>query len=140
MARRLLAFGLAFVLIGGPVAADVCEAFCAQHAGHSMDSTVSAPHHHHSVEAASPPSYQHHSDAASSAATQSARLMALPHGCAHLEAIASESRELMRAPLATAVVTVARITPLLAHVLPTSQMDSRHGPPTPIRSTSPLRI
>ena len=140
MARRLLAFALAFVLIGGPLAGDVCEAFCAQHAGHSLDSTVPAPHHHHSAEAASPLAYHHHSDAASAAATQSARLMALPHGCGHLEAIVSESRELMRAPIATAVVTIARITPLLAHVSPTSQMDSRHGPPTPIRSTSPLRI
>jgi len=140
MARRLLAFGLAFVLIGGPLAGDVCEAFCAEHSGHSIDPTVSASHHHHSVEAASPNSYHHHSDVASSAATQSARLMALPHGCGHLEAIASESRELMRAPVATAVVTMARITPLLAHVLPTSQMDSWHGPPIPIRSTSPLRI
>ena len=139
MARRLLAFGLAFALIGGPVAADVCEAFCAQHAGHSIDSTVSASHHHHSVETPSPPSYQHHSDAASSAA-QSARLMALPHGCGHLEAIVSEPRELMRATIAAAVVTMARITPLLAEVLPTSQMESRHGPPTAIRSTSPLRI
>jgi hypothetical protein len=46
----------------------------------------------------------------------------------------------VRAPIVTAVLTMAPITPLLARVLPTSQMDSRHGPPTPIRSTSPLRI
>ena len=72
--------------------------------------------------------------------TQSPKLVALWHGCGHLEAIVSESRELTRAPLANAVVTVARITPLLVKVLPTSQMDSRHGPPIPIRSTSPLRI
>jgi hypothetical protein len=127
MPRRLLAFALAFVVIGGPLASDVCAAVCAEHAGHSSDSTVPASHHHHS-------------DAAAAPATQSASLMALPHGCGQLEGIVSESRELTRAPLATAVVTVARITPLLVKVLPTSQMDSRHGPPIPIRPTSPLRI
>ena len=140
MARRLLAFALAFVLIGGPLAGNVCEAFCAQHAGHSLHSTVPVSHHHHSAEAATPLSYHHHSDAPSAAAPQSARFMALPHGCGHPEAIVSESRELMRAPIVTAVLTMAPITPLLGHVLPTSQMDSRHGPPTSIRSTSPLRI
>ena len=66
--------------------------------------------------------------------------MPLSHGCGHLEAIVTESRELTQAPIANAVVTMARVTPLLVHVLPASEMDSRHGPPTPIRSTSPLRI
>lgn len=140
MGRRLLAFGLAFVIIGGPLAGDVCEAFCAEHAGHSIDATVPASHHHHSADLVRQPSHHHHSDAALALARQSAGLMALPHGCGHLEATVSEPRELTRAPNATAVVTVVRITPLLVHVLPTPQMDSRHGPPTPIRSTAPLRI
>ena len=139
MARRLLAFALAFVIIGGPLSADVCEAACREHAGHSIDSTVPSSHHHHSAEIVRQPSHHHHSDVAP-AATQRAKLMALWHGCGHLEAIVSESRELTRGSLATAVVTVARVTPLLVPVLPTFQMDSRHGPPPPIRSTSPLRI
>jgi hypothetical protein len=66
--------------------------------------------------------------------------MPLPHGCGHLEAIVTESRELTRAPIVKAVVTMARITPLLVHALPASEMAGRHGPPTPIGSTSPLRI
>jgi hypothetical protein len=140
MARRLLAFALAFVIIGGPLAADVCEAACTEHAGHSIDSTVPPSHDHHSAEVVRQPSHHHHSDVAPAAATQSAKLMALWHGCGHLEAIVSESRELTRASLATAVVTVARVTPLLVLGLPTSPMDSRHGPPPPIHSTSPLRI
>jgi len=140
MARRLLAFALAFVVIGGPLAGNVCEAVCAEHAGHSIDSTAPASHHHRSAEAVRQPSHHHHSDVASAAATQSAKVMTLWHGCGHLEAIVSESRELTRAPFATAVVTVARVTPLLVRVLPTFQLDSRHSPPRPIRSTSPLRI
>jgi hypothetical protein len=140
MARRLLACALASVIIGGPLAADVCEAACTEPAGHSIDSTVPPSHHHHSAKVVRQPSHHHHSDAAAAAATQSAKLIALWHGCGHLEAIVSESRELTRASLATAVVTVARVTPLLVLVLPTFQMDSGHGPPRPIRSTSPLRI
>jgi hypothetical protein len=140
MARRVLAFTLAFVIIGGPLAADVCEAACTAHAGHSIDSTVPPSHDHHSAEVVTQPPHHHHSDVAPAAATQSAKLVAPWHGCGRPEAMVSESRELTRAPIATAVVTVARITPLLVLVLPTSQMDSRHGPPPPIHSTSPLRI
>lgn len=140
MARRLLAFALAFVILGGPLAADVCEAACAEHAGHSINSTVPPLHDHHSAEAVRQPSHHHHSGVAPAAATPSAKSMALWHGCGHLEAMISESRELTRASLATAVVTVARVTPLPVLVLPTFEMDSRHGPPSPIRSISPLRI
>jgi hypothetical protein len=140
MARRLLAFALAFVIIGGPLAADVCEAACTEHAGHAIDSTVPPLHDHHSAEGVSQPSHHHHSDVAPAAATQSAKLVALWDACGHLEGIVSESRELTRASLANAVGTVARVTPLLVLVLPTFQMDSRHGPPPPIHSTSPLRI
>jgi hypothetical protein len=140
MTRRLLAFALAFVVIGGPLAGNVCEAVCAEHAGHSIDSTVSASHHHHSAEAASQPSHQHHSNAAPAAATQRARLVALSHGCGHLEAIVTSSRELTRAPIVKAVMTMAPIRPLPVPALPASEMNSRHGPPTPIRSISLLRI
>jgi hypothetical protein len=140
MARRLLAFALALLIIGGPLAADVCEAACTEHAGHSIDSTVPPSHHHHPAEVVEQPSHQHHSDVGAAPATKHPRLTALWHRCGHLEATVSESRELTRASLATAVVTVARVTPLLVLVLPTSQMDSRHGPPPPIHSTSPLRI
>ena len=140
MARRLLAFALAFVIVGGPLAADVCEAACTEHVGHSIDSTAPISHHHHSAEVVRQPTHHHHSDVAPAAATQSAKLMALWRGCGDLEAIVSESRVPTRASLATAVVAVARITPLLVLVLPTFQMDSRHGPPPPIRPTLPLRI
>lgn len=139
MARRLLAFALAFVVIGGPLAGDVCAAVCAKHEGHSTGSTVRASPHHHSVEAVGQPSHHHHSDAAAAPAALSARLMPLPHGCGHFGAIISESRELTPAPLVKAVLTMPRITSLRAHVLPPSDRDSLHGPPTSIRSISPLR-
>src|SRR5205809_4689609 len=129
MARRLLAFALAFVVIGGPLAGDVCDAVCAEHAGHSTDSTVPASYHHHSGETVTQPSHHHQADAAAVPASQSAGFMPRPHGCGHLEAIVAESRELTSAPIVKAVVMMARITSLLVHVSPPSELDSRHGPP-----------
>jgi hypothetical protein len=140
MAQRLLAFALAFVVMGGPLAGDLCEAVCAEHAGHSINSTVPASHHHHFSESVTQPSRHHHSDAAAAPASRSAGFNPLSHECGHLEAVVTESRELTPAPIVKAVVTMVRNTPLLVHVSPSSELDSRHGPPTPIRSTSPLRI
>ena len=140
MAQRLLAFTLAFVVIGGPLAGDVCKAVCAGHAGHSIDSMVPAAHHHHSAEAARQPAHHHHPDAAAAPATRGPGFMPLPHRCGYLDAVVTESPELTRAPIVQAVVTMAGIAPLLLHGLPASEMGSRHGPSTPIRSTSPLRI
>jgi hypothetical protein len=140
MARRLLVFALAFVVIGGPLAGDVCEAVCAGHTGHASGSAVLASHHHPVAETIRKPSHHHHSGSASAPATRSAIVMPPPHACGRLEAIVTESRELARAPIGTAVVTMSRITPWVVQVLPASEKDSRHGPPTPIRSISPLRI
>jgi hypothetical protein len=138
MARRLLGFVLAFVIIGGPVAAGVCEAACTEHAGHSLDSTVPPSHDHHSAGVVRQPSHRHHSDVVPAAAAERATLMA--PGCGHPEAIVSEARVQSRASLATAVMTGSRAARLRVLVVPTLQMDSRHRPPPPIRSTSALRI
>jgi len=137
---RLLAFALAFVIVGGPLAGDVCEAVCAEHQGHSSDSTVPASHHHHSTEVVSQPLHHHHADTAAAPAARSARFTPPPHHCGYLDAIVTESRELTPAAVVNAVVTTARVVPLLESVLLASEMDRRHGPPTPPRSASPLRI
>jgi hypothetical protein len=140
MAQRLLAFALAFVIVGGPLASDVCEAVCAEHVAHSIASTMPASHHHHAGEAVSQPLHHHHADTAAAPATQSAGFMPPPHRCGYLEAIVTDSRGATRAPIVKAVMTTACVTPVLGHVLAASELDSRHGPPIPIRSTSPLRI
>jgi hypothetical protein len=140
MARRLLAFALAFVIVGGPLAGDVCEAVCAEHAGHSIDSTVPASHHHHSTGVVSQPLHHHHSDTAAAPAARSAGFTPPPHDCGYLNAIITESRELTPAPVITAVMTTARVVPLLGPVLSASEIDRRHGPPTATFSASPLRI
>jgi hypothetical protein len=139
MARRLLGFALAFVIVGGPLAADVCEAVCAEHAGHSIASTVPASHRHHAAEAGQP-LHHHGSDTATSSPTRRAGLMPLPQWCGYLEAIVTDSRKMTRPPIVEALVTTARLTSSLVPVLAASERDSRHGLPIPVRSTSPLRI
>jgi hypothetical protein len=137
MVRRLLAFALAFVVIAVPLAADVCAAACAEHAGHSIDSLLSTPHHHHPD---SQPSPHHQSEAASAPVTQRTVFKSLPHRCGRLDAVISESPDVTASHIVSAAATMARFTPLFVHVSPASAMDSRHGPPAPSRPTSPLRI
>jgi hypothetical protein len=140
MSRRLLAFALAFMIVGGPIAADVCEAACAGHAEHAIDATMPPSHQHHHGAVINQPSLHHHSDVVPPAATQSARFLVRWHGCDHLEGIVAESRNPTPAPVATADVTEARVAPPLIPVLPSSRADNRHGPPASIRSTAPLRL
>ena len=139
MARRLLTFALAFVIIGAPLAGDVCGAFCAAHAGRSADPTLPLSQSHSSADA-SQALHHHHSDTRPAPATGSTALRPVSHACAQVDAVISESRELSRAPIVGAAVTLSRILPTLARTLPPSDSDGQHGPPPPIRSTSPLRI
>jgi hypothetical protein len=135
MSRRLLAFALAFVVIAVPVAADVCEAVCGEHAGHSIDQLVSESHQHPDGQRS-----HHHAGALTAQAAPSAALKPPPHRCGRLDAVVTESRDLRVSHIDNTTVTRAHFTPLFVHVWPTSAVDSRHGPPAPTRSTSPLRI
>ena len=138
MARRLLAFALAFVVIGAPLAGDACEAFCAAHAG-QVDPTLPVSHHH---AAASLSSHHHHSEPSPVPASRTGNTALRPvaHDCVQSDAVVAESRELTRAPIAAAAASVPRLTPTLAQVLSASDIDGGRRPPTAIRSTAPLRI
>src|SRR6266853_5740424 len=110
MARRLLAFALAFVVIGAPLAGDACGAFCAAHAGHAIDPTVPVSHHHSSA-AARQASHHHHADVPPISAPPAGVTALRPasHDCAQADAVISESRELTPAPI-VGIATVARVT------------------------------
>jgi len=123
MAHRLLAFALACCVIGTPLAGQVCGVLCASTTGSSR-----AVHQHH-----------HHSDVQSPPAG-GADLRPVSHECAQLDGVVTDTREVSRTAGIAAAVTVARIAPSLAGALPSFAPDSRHGPPVPIRSASPLRI
>jgi hypothetical protein len=141
MARRLLAFALALVIIGAPLAGNACGAFCAAHVGHAIDPTMPVSHHHSSA-AASQGSHHHHADVppVSALPTGFTALRPASHECAQPDAILSESRELTRAPIVGVTATVARVTPALARALPSSHGVHQHRPAAPISSALPLRI
>jgi hypothetical protein len=137
MVRRLLAFALALVVIGAPLAGDACGAFCAAHA---IDPIPVSPHD--ASVGVSPASHHHHAEfpPVPAPATGDAALRTVSHECAQVDAVVAESRELTRAPIVGAATGVVRLTPVLARALTPSDVDGRHGPPAPIRSISPLRI
>jgi hypothetical protein len=141
MARRLLAFALAFIVIGAPLAGDACGAFCAAHAGHAIDPTMPVSHHHSSV-AASQASHHHHADVAPISAPPSSVPALRPalHECGQADAVISESRELTRTPIVGVTAVVARVMPTLARALPSFHGVHQHRPATPISSALPLRI
>src|SRR6185436_8645377 len=107
MDQRLVAFALALVVIGGPLASDVCGAVCAEHTGHHRTSTMAPSHHHHSEPAAAQHSH-HHSETAAPV-TRGVRFTPRPHVCSALDAVVTESRELRRAAADSAVVTTVSL-------------------------------
>ena len=141
MARRLLAFALAFVVIGAPLAGDACGAFCAAHAGHAIDPTMPVSHHHSSA-AATQASHHYRADIPPVSAPPAGFTALRPpsHECAQPDAVISESRELTRAPIVGVTATAAHVTPALARALPSSSGVRQHRPAAPISSALPLRI
>ena len=99
MVRRLVAFAVAFMVVGGPVANDICEASCVGHGGHSNRPTVPDSHHRHA--AATHAEHDHHSAAEASKVPSSTAVIPVPHMCGHVEAVLTESRDVVRAPAAT---------------------------------------
>src|SRR5438067_9511831 len=97
MARRLLAFALAFVVIGGPVVHDLCEAACAAHRGHSSRNEPVS--HRHDLATGASHAAHHHEAAAEPTGTANTRAMIpVPHACDHVDAVLTASREVVRAP------------------------------------------
>jgi hypothetical protein len=140
MARRLLAFAVALVIIGAPLAGDACGAFCAAHAGHAIDPTIPVSHHHSS--AASQGSHHHHADVPPVLVPPAGftALRRASHECAQADAVISESRELSRTPIVGVTAIVARVTPALAQALRSSHGVHQRRPATPVSSALPLRI
>jgi hypothetical protein len=138
MVRRLFALALASIVIGAPVVADLCEARCARHAGHPVDTKEpAAAHHHHPSDSAT-----RHPDSSPAAAQRStgAATTPVPRACGHLDVVLTEFRHVVRAPMLKVVLTTDAATPILVRESTPVACDSRHSPPGPIRSVSPLRL
>ena len=139
MPSRLLAFVLACVVIGAPLGREVCGVFCTDQATRSIGPAAPDAHHHSSA-VASHASHDHHRPDDPSAPAGVAGLRSVSHECARLEAVVIGLRDLSWGSSVADGVTVARITAIPVRAVLSSDLDGRHGPPVPSRSTSPLRI
>jgi hypothetical protein len=137
MARSLLAFALAFIFALAPVAEEICEVTCAERAGHFGLATTHASPHHHSDEVQSQ-ALHHHARPADGFAATTVAVRAALIGCGHADAVVSESREIVRAQLVSAILTT--IDSITISMSPSAEVGSRHSPPVPSRSPSQLRI
>lgn len=138
MARRLLTLIVAIVVTAAPVAAQICEATCTQHAGHSESHNSS--HHHHSATVSGQSHHHDHSASVPQPTSGNPTAGSQPRACGHVAAVVTESRETMRSSVATIAITTPRIAAPIDHATELHGFDSRHGPPVSIRSIAPLRI
>lgn len=138
MARRLVTLMLALVVTAAPVAAQICEAVCAHtsQASHSE----SAPHQHHSVTASAP---AHHHDRSATPlpfAPTNHALSTQLRPCVQVAAVAAESRQNVWDSVAPLVLPILYGEAPNVDGIQAPHIDSRHGPPVPVRSIAPLRI
>jgi hypothetical protein len=140
MARRLLAFALALGLAGAPVASEICRTLCANDSGDPVASQGVASHHQHSADNQAQDSHRHHSAAQAGPLSTGAAMQPVTHACRELISIVVESRESVRAPVATGILPTTGLAILSVQALPAADVDGRHGPPGAIRSIAPLRI
>jgi hypothetical protein len=137
MAPRLFTLIVAIVVTAAPVAAQICEATCTQHAHseshsswrHCHSATVSGQSHHHEHSASVP------RDTAGNPTVGSQ-----PRACGHVAAVVTQSRETTCSSDATIAITTPGIAAPIDHATELHGFDSRHGPPVSIRSIAPLRI
>jgi hypothetical protein len=124
MARHLLAFALVFVIVGGPVVANVCDAICASP---DLASTASHAHHH-----SSPPS----------APSVSVVLNAVPYTCEHQAPDTfglHQARQLLTAP-AFVTVPMFSLSPSSNAPLGCRILDIEQSPPGILALTTQLRV
>ena len=138
MVRRWLTWALAVVVLGAPVASDMCEATCAGHQGH-QSRHEGASHDHQPVSSSARAAHHHGTVAAPIQSVGGAEIAPVTHVCDRLDAVTTESRQGLR--IASNVPAAAvDVVSTLPGALASTDVNSRHGPPLPVRSTSPLRI
>src|SRR5207248_11629373 len=120
----------------GALARDATSPPCAAHPAHpSPNEPVS---HHHDVATGASHSGHHHEAAAGRTGTaNTAAMIPVPHACDHVDAVLTASREVVRAPVPNDASAAVDIAPVLLRALPPTDIDSRHGPPARLQSTSP---
>ena len=125
MVRRLSAWVLAAVLVGAPVANDVCGLVCQTHQTHEMGAMAGHAHHSHG-----------------GVHTTLATLMSGPHGCEHLSTVlVAAIQQILQGLAAPALAAVQPfVPPLDAGVLVARSSDIEHSPPGSFALIAQLRV
>src|SRR5262245_18398827 len=139
MPHRLSAFALSLVLAVLPVAVEICEVRCSEHLAHEAAHAAISHHHHTAISPLSTVA-QHQVSGSAMASNQTVTMTAVLRGCVQLEAVANESREILRKPVAGRVTATASLPQILITVRPYGDADTQTAHPAPSRSISQLRI
>jgi hypothetical protein len=137
MVRRGFAFVVVLVVLGTPVARDICDAACREHVPHPA---TSAAQHHQPANTAGEPSHHGHLDAESVKHSTNATLDPAAQSCRDLASRVGESRDTGRACFARAARTSPGAPVPGVDVRASSDVASGHGPRPGPPSTAPLRI
>jgi hypothetical protein len=135
-----MAFALAFVFGAAPVAGQACEVMCAEHVGHTFGTHSAVSHHHHTEGMPAATTHHHAPSPEALSAQRLAMTMGAWRNCVQSDAVVSESRQVVRGPMLDAITGSANTTLAIASVLRPSATDRQHGPQTPTRSISQLRV
>jgi hypothetical protein len=135
---RFLVLALTLVFAAAPVAADVCETTCVEHAGHSPSTSGGGSQHHHGSMAAEHAGHHHHATQATGSPTV-VLAPSITHDCCFSVAVVSDSRDITRAPMLRGGLTAATNLTVVRAAFPTDG-DNRHGRPAPISSLTQLRV
>jgi hypothetical protein len=137
MGVRRLGFALSLAIFTAPVAADVCQAICAQHA-HNPDASDPPTHGHRSGCEKQRHEAQHRSPESSEQTTSTFEATSPP--CGHIAVAVPAAQKPLRAETELAVPLVAAAVPRLERRPRSNNVDARHGPPVSLRIASPKRI
>jgi hypothetical protein len=137
MARKVLAWALACAFASAPIAAQLCDITCAEYAGISAPGRVRASHHHHSAgtEGQATP-YQ----PGGAGATARVAVRASSTACRHVDAVVTESRDIVRIQLVAATLTTNTVGALGSPVSFLGDLESLGRLLVFNRPISPLRI
>lgn len=134
---RLLAFAVAFVFAGAPIAAEVCETTCVEHVGHSESRSNGAHHHHGSS------TTEHAGHDAASQKTRSTDPNLAPsvsHDCCYTDAVLNDSRDSKRGSAPSILLTTPSAGAVTMLVSQPARVSDRHRLPVLIHPLSQLRV
>ena len=125
MARRLLAFALAFIMIGSPVAASVCQATCVTREMDAVDATSGTEHH----------------SCHGQASTAAPVVNGAAHVCGHPDDFPMGTEQSLQvAPVPAVAVVSVSFTPPDAGTQNSRSLEVQHSPPGLVALATHLRI